>query len=102
MRFQKVFSSPCLCAAQSGLTGWLSFDGEAATAFLHFSADYFRVLAQRYGEPIRLEVDGNRLVADFSQAPAPSRLPGGWGWTVDLSKMEHHNVPYGNSALPPP
>ncbi|WP_245969836.1 DJ-1/PfpI family protein [Calidithermus roseus] len=58
----------------------MSFDGEAATAFLHFSADYFRVLAQRYGEPIRLEVNGNRLVADLSQAPrtlaAARRLTG--------------------------
>jgi len=43
--------------------------GEAATAFLRFSADYFRVLAQRYGETVHLEVDGNRLVADLSQAP---------------------------------
>ncbi|GAO74244.1 hypothetical protein [Meiothermus ruber] len=43
--------------------------GEAATAFLRFSAEYFRALARRYREQAHLEVDGNRLVADLSQAP---------------------------------
>lgn len=47
--------------------------GEAAAAFLRFSADYFQALAKRYGEPVRLEVEGNRLVADLSQAPRTLR-----------------------------
>lgn len=46
---------------------------EAATAFLRFSADYFSALAKRYGETAHLEVDGNRLVADLSQAPLTLR-----------------------------
>jgi len=47
--------------------------GEAAQAFLQFSQDYFRALAKRYGETAHLEVDGNRLVADLSQAPLTLR-----------------------------
>jgi len=43
--------------------------GEAAQAFLQFSQDYFRALAKRYGESVHLEVEGNRLLADLSQAP---------------------------------
>ncbi|ADD27321.1 hypothetical protein Mlute_00004 [Meiothermus luteus] len=66
-------STTCLCAAQSGLTGWLSFDGEAATAFLHFSADYFRVLAKRYGEDARFRRGRDYLEADLSQAPRTLR-----------------------------
>ncbi|GEM88554.1 hypothetical protein [Meiothermus granaticius] len=46
-----------------------SLRGEAAAAFLRFSADYFRVLARRYGEEAHLEVGGHQLVADLSQAP---------------------------------
>jgi len=47
--------------------------GEAAQAFLHFSQDYFRILAKRYGEPVCLEVVGDRLLADLSQAPRTLR-----------------------------
>ena len=47
--------------------------GEAAQAFLHFSQDYFRILAKRYGEPVHLEVAGDRLVADLSRAPRTLR-----------------------------
>jgi hypothetical protein len=47
--------------------------GEAAQAFLQFSQDYFRALAKRYGEPVHLEVEGNRLLADLSQAPRTLR-----------------------------
>lgn len=43
--------------------------GEAATAFLRFSEDYFRVLAKRYGEAARFRLEGNRLEADLSRAP---------------------------------
>lgn len=43
--------------------------GAAAQAFLQFSQDYFRALAKRYGESVHLEVEGNRLLADLSQAP---------------------------------
>lgn len=46
-----------------------TLQGEAATAFLRFSADYFRALARRYGEAAHLEVDDNRLLADLSKAP---------------------------------
>lgn len=46
-----------------------SLRGEAASAFLRFSAEYFKALARRYGEEAHLEVDGNQLVADLSQAP---------------------------------
>ncbi len=47
--------------------------GEAAQAFLQFSQDYFRALAKRYGETVHLEVEGNRLLADLSQAPRTLR-----------------------------
>lgn len=47
--------------------------GEAAQAFLRFSQEYFRALAKRYGEPVRLEVNNNRLLADLSQAPRTLR-----------------------------
>lgn len=43
--------------------------GEAAAAFLRFSADYFWALAKRYGETAHLELGRDRLVADLSQAP---------------------------------
>lgn len=50
-----------------------SLRGEAATAFLRFSAEYFKALASRYGEEAHLEVDGHQLVADLSQAPLTLR-----------------------------
>lgn len=47
--------------------------GEAATAFLRFSEDYFRALAKRYGEAARFHRGRDYLEADLSQAPRTLR-----------------------------
>jgi len=47
--------------------------GDAAAAFLRFSADYFQALAMRYGETAELELGRDRLVADLSRAPRTLR-----------------------------
>lgn len=62
---------PYICYEKKGFRLYppRTLRGEAATAFLRFSADYFRALAKRYGETAHLEVDGDRLVADLSRAP---------------------------------
>ncbi|PZA05825.1 MULTISPECIES: hypothetical protein [unclassified Meiothermus] len=47
--------------------------GEAATAFLRFSQDYFRALAKRYGEEPRFRLDRSCLEVDLSRAPRTLR-----------------------------